>query len=388
MLLDNQPAVELGDATVGGGWFGVLGYRLGHLVEALPADPPAPAPTPAAALAFHDHVVRFDGERWWFEALWSDAREAVLTERLRVWRARIAATAPPAHDVAIGAFAPRAPGERAHVDAVADCLERITAGDLFQANLTLRLEATWSGDGVDLAAAALARGSRFAAFFGRPDGAVVSLSPERFLHRRGRRVETEPIKGTADDPAVLLASAKDAAEHVMIVDLMRNDLGRVCAYGTIEADEPRIEGHANVFHLVSSVTGTLRDDATDAGLLRATFPPGSVTGAPKVQALKVIAALEATRREAYTGAIGYASPVAGLELSVAIRTFETAGERIWLGAGGGVVAESRPESELAEALDKARGPLAAIGGRLSRPPLPRPPRAVPRALDHGPRPDR
>src|SRR5436190_112248 len=93
MLLDDQPAVELGDATVGGGWFGVLGYRLGHLVEALPADPPAPAPTPAAALAFHDHVVRFDGERWWFEALWSDAREAVLTERLRVWRARIAAAA-------------------------------------------------------------------------------------------------------------------------------------------------------------------------------------------------------------------------------------------------------------------------------------------------------
>jgi para-aminobenzoate synthetase/4-amino-4-deoxychorismate lyase len=195
-----------------------------------------------------------------------------------------------------------------------------------------------------------------------------------------------PIKGTA--PAGEdVEGEKDAAEHVMIVDLMRNDLGRVCAYGTIEAHPPRIEAHANVFHMVSSVTGTLRDDATDADLLRATFPPGSVTGAPKVQAQKVISELEPTRREAYTGAIGYASPIAGLELSVAIRTFETRGERIWLGAGGGIVAESDPELELAEALDKARGPLAAIGAGLRRNPLPRQPRTLPRALDHGPRPD-
>src|SRR4051794_3711490 len=160
MLLDDQPAVELGDATVGGGWFGVLGYRLGHRVEELPADPPAPAPVPAAALAFHDHVVRFDGERWWFEALWSAEREARLAERLEVWQQRIAGPAPVAGHPVLGSFAPRPPGARGHLDAVAECLERIAAGDLFQANLTLRLEATWSGDPVDLAAAALARGSR------------------------------------------------------------------------------------------------------------------------------------------------------------------------------------------------------------------------------------
>ncbi len=387
-LLDDQPAVQAEGAVVGGGWFGVLGYRLGHLVEELPADPPAPTPLPAHALAFYDHVIRFDGERWWFEALWSAAREAALDERLEHWRRRLDQPAPAPGPLRLAAFAPRAPGEAAHLAAVAECIERIAAGELFQANLTLRLEAGWSGIATELAARAFCSGSRFGAFVEGPSGAVVSLSPERFLRRIGRQVQTEPIKGTAEDPEVLLASTKDAAEHVMIVDLMRNDLGRVCAYGTIEAHPPRVEPHANVFHLVSSVTGTLRDDAGDADLLRATFPPGSVTGAPKVQSLKVISELEATRREAYTGAIGYASPVAGLELNVAIRTFETRGERIWLGAGGGIVAQSRPEAELAEALDKARGPLDAIGARLAPlHPRTRLPRALPRALDHGPRPD-
>ena len=216
----------------------------------------------------------------------------------------------------------------------------------------------------------------------------MSLSPERFLRRTGRHVQSEPIKGTGRDPVALAASAKDAAEHVMIVDLMRNDLGRVCRYGSIAAEAPRTERYGGVHHLVSTVSGELRADATDADLLRATFPPGSVTGAPKVQAMKVIAALEATRREAYTGAIGYASPIAGLELSVAIRTFELGRGRIWLGVGGGIVADSRPEAELAEAFAKAAGPLAAIGcslvpaeramvsnGRIAR------------ALEHGARPD-
>ena len=111
----------------------------------------------------------------------------------------------------------------------------------------------------------------------------------------------------------------------MIVDLMRNDLGRVCTYGTVNVEPPRIEPHGGLWHMVSTVSGRLRDDVDDGGLLRATFPPGSVTGAPKVQAMKVIASLESTRREAYTGAIGIVSPVAGLDLSVAIRTFELSG---------------------------------------------------------------
>lgn len=352
-LLDDQPTVERGDAVVGGGWFGVLGYRLGELIERLPAGPPAPVSTPAHRLAFYDHVVRFDGERWWLEALGED----VAARHRDRWSALMSASAAPAR-FSVGPLSLRPPAEPGHLAAVEDCVRRIAEGELFQANLTLRLEGAFSGDAIDLFAHALARSRpRFGACL---EG-VVSLSPERFLRRIGRSVESDPIKGTADDPDALAASAKDAAEHVMIVDLMRNDLGRVCTYGSIRAAPPRQEAHANVWHLVSTVSGELRAGAGDADLLRATFPPGSVTGAPKVQAMKVIADLESTRREAYTGAIGYASPVAGLELSVTIRTFEVAGDRIWLGAGGGIVADSNPEAELTEALAKAAGPIAAVG---------------------------
>jgi anthranilate/para-aminobenzoate synthase component I len=363
-----------GDAAVGGGWVGWLGYGLGARIERLPASPPAPVPMPSFSLAFYDHVVLFDGERWWFEALWSTEREPILRERMAVWDARLSGRPPSARGSAPSPFALASNGAEGHLAAVDDCVRRIADGELLQANLCVRLEATFDGDPIDLFARALPQARpRFGALV---DG-VVSLSPERFLRRNGRTVQTEPIKGTRPRSGAgkkqqaaldaLIASGKDAAEHVMIVDLMRNDLGRVCEYGSITVQPARAEGHAGVWHLVSTVGGRLRDDMDDGALLRATFPPGSVTGAPKVQAMKVIATLEATRRELYTGAIGIVSPIAGLDLSVAIRTFETKGNRIWFGAGGGIVADSDPELELAEALTKAAGPVAAIGGRLPTP---------------------
>lgn len=151
----------------------------------------------------------------------------------------------------------------------------------------------------------------------------------------------------------------------MIVDLMRNDLGRVCAYGTVTAaPRPTTEAHPRLWHLVSEVSGRLRPAVGDGGLLRATFPPGSVTGAPKVQAMKVIARLERTGREVYTGAIGFASPIAGLQLNVAIRTLELAGGHLWLGAGGGIVADSDPQLELEEVIAKASPVADAVGTRV------------------------
>ena len=407
VALDEQPALPAGsgagDVRVGGGWVGWLGYGLGARVEQLPPSPPAPIPRPDFSLAFYDHVLVHDGSRWWFEALWSDERDAVLRDRLRVWRRRLGALAvlPERANAVLTPFRLTANGGSGHLEAVADCRRRIAAGELYEANLCVRLEARVAGDPLDLFARAVPVAQpRFGAYV---DG-VVCLSPERFLRRAGREVRTEPIKGTrprVGGEAVrkaafreLSASEKDAAEHVMIVDLMRNDLGRVCQYGSVRAEPPRVEPHAGVWHLVSTVTGRLRDGVGDGELLRASFPPGSVTGAPKVQAMKVIAALEATRREVYTGAIGIASPLAGLDLNVAIRTFEIAGKAIWLGAGGAVVADSEPERELAEAFDKAVGPIAAIGGELVRagggsvrrgngawPERPR------RALRHGQRPD-
>jgi para-aminobenzoate synthetase/4-amino-4-deoxychorismate lyase len=385
--LASHTDAQVTHTAVGGGWFGVLGFQLGRHIERIGDPPPRPVPAPPSLMQFYDHVLRRDKDgRWWFEALWTEERDAALNERREELAERLAR----------GVEGPRRvltepwrsiPGPEGHAAAVRSAKARIAAGDLFQANLTVRLEARLeSGRAEDVFARGVEALRPDRAAFVATDGyAVASLSPELFLERKGRQVRSAPIKGTSQERDGLAASTKDRAENVMIVDLVRNDLGRVCVPGSIEVPalaEPR--PHTGVWHLVSEVTGTLRDDATDADLLRATFPPGSVTGAPKVAALDVIAELESTGREAYTGAIGFASPVAGLELNVAIRTFEVAGDRVWLGAGGGVVADSDPEAEAREAATKARPLLDAIGARLAEPR--RRPKGAPAPLRLGPKP--
>jgi para-aminobenzoate synthetase / 4-amino-4-deoxychorismate lyase len=248
------------------------------------------------------------------------------------------------------------------------------AGGIFQANLCIRLEAGFTGDPLDLFCKGLERlEPPYTGFIGGPWGAVASLSPELFLRRNGRKVRTAPIKGTCPrSPSAaleqrrrLLASAKDRAENVMIVDLMRNDLGRVCEFGSIRVPSlVQAEAHPGVWHLVSEVTGELREGDDDAALLRATFPPGSITGAPKIRAMEVISELESSAREAYTGSVGFVSPLAGLELNVAIRTFEFGDGRAWLGVGGGIVADSDPEAEFRECLTKAMPLVRAVGASL------------------------
>jgi len=364
-LLDQQPAVdgEAPDGFVGGGWFGALGYGIGRRLEPrLGAPPPAPVGErrPAATLAFYDHVLRRDAEgTWWFEALWTEARADVLDARRAELAARVATGVEGPRPVRSGPWR-ATPSAAGHARAVEACRERIAAGDLFQANLSLRLRAELEGDAVDLlarGAAALAP-DRAAWFAAGPDGAapaIASLSPELFLARRGNVVRTAPIKGTRPRPddvdaaeaqrAELAASAKDHAENVMIVDLMRNDLGRVCEPGSVEVTAlAETRPHAGVWHLVSEVAGRVRPGVGDAGLVAATFPPGSVTGAPKLAAMDVISALEGTARQAFCGAIGFASPTAGLELSVA---------------------DSEPTAEAAECLAKARPLLQAIGAQLA-----------------------
>jgi para-aminobenzoate synthetase/4-amino-4-deoxychorismate lyase len=384
-LLDDLPAIDgrsVPPDAIGGGWFGWLGYRLAATVEQVPLTDARPVPLPDFHLAYYDHVVHQDRHgSWWFEALatparWSDLEERLEHVRRRVVEARFAATTATAPAPAATPTPLRL--ERAvaahHLQAVAACRERIAAGEIFQANICLRLDARYDG-----AASALLRGAlerravpEYTAAFDTPQGGVVSLSPELFLRRQGRHVRSGPIKGTGNrpsDPALaaeslrrLRDSGKDAAEHVMIVDLMRNDIGRVCEYGSVTAPRrPTAEAHPGLWHLVTDVEGRLRAGVGNAELLRATFPPGSVTGAPKVQSLIVIAELEVSGREVYTGAIGYASPLAGLELNVAIRTLELADGHLWLGVGGGIVAESDPRAELEEALIKARPVAGAIG---------------------------
>ncbi|MEG9224825.1 chorismate-binding protein [Aeromicrobium sp. Sec7.5] len=367
------------DGTFGGGWIGVWGFRLGRRLEETgggtgggagpwAASEHRPIPQPDHVLGHYRHVLRHTRGVWWAESLdgpdvlaaWLDGLSADLR----------GAAAPQRH--AFTAFAP-VPGADAHLAAVARVLDHVAAGDIFQANLCQRLEAELNGDPVDVFCAGVeALAPAYAAYVGWPGGAVASLSPELFLRRTGREVLTSPIKGTAPldaDPAELVASTKDRAENVMIVDLMRNDLGRVCEPGSVRVPAiARAERHS-VWHLVSDVVGHLRTGLTDADLLRATFPPGSVTGAPKVRALQIIEELEATAREAYTGAIGHVSAHAGLEMNVAIRTFEFAAASpgrwaTWLGVGGGVVADSTPEAELRECFTKAAPLLRAVDATL------------------------
>ena len=359
------PGVDL----VGGGWFGWLGYGLSRSLERLPPPPSRPVPLPLFDLAFHDHVVRCDLDgRWWFEALWSDERADRLRALLAVWRRRLAVDPPPPRAHAVGTLVPAEGGTIAHARAVAETIRRIEAGDLSQANICLRLEASLDGDPLELWLAAVAAAAPvYAAYVGGHAHAVLSLSPELFLRRRGRTVHTSPIKGTAprtSDPQALAHSEKDRAENVMIVDLMRNDLGRVCEYGTIVVERLcAIEPAAGVWHLVSTINGRTRADVTDGALLRATFPPGSVTGAPKIRAMELINELESTAREAYCGTVGMVSPLCGLEFNVAIRTLEARAGRIWLGVGGGIVSDSTPEAEVEEAMTKARG-VAAMAGTV------------------------
>ncbi len=376
--LDRLPRVIGADAapstTVGGGWFGWLGYRLAAAVERVPLRSVRPVPMPELHLAYYDNVLRRDPDgQWWFEALATVDRREPLQQRLSVLRRRLSRPAPAGQAAAPAPFVIDARAAASHLEAVAACRERIAAGEIFQANLCLRLDSHSDGGAAALSAAALQRISPpYAAMFDTPDGSIASLSPELFLHRRGDQVLTAPIKGTiarvGDPDADLVAlerlrgSAKDAAEHVMIVDLMRNDIGRVSAYGSVVAPRlPTPETHPGLWHLVSRVHGRLRPQTSNAALLRATFPPGSVTGAPKVQSLRVIAELERTAREVYTGAVGYSSPIAGLELNVAIRTLELRDGRLWIGAGGGIVADSDPRAELDEAIAKARPIAAAVG---------------------------
>ena len=253
------------------------------------------------------------------------------------------------------------PAFEAGVEAI---VELIRAGQCYQVNLTRRLTSDDAADPLALFGALVRRHpAPHAALVRFGDRAVVSASPERFLRRRGDEVETRPIKGTAGQRAVLERSAKDRAENVMITDLARNDLGRVCRPGSVAVPSLcAAEAHPGLWHLVSTVTGRLRPRIGTAALVRATFPPASVTGAPKPRVLQAIEDLEPVQRGVYCGAVGWVDAgTAALELNVAIRTFQIAGGRTHLGVGGGVTVDSDPGAEWRETELKAARLLAVAG---------------------------
>ena len=356
-----------------GGWALLLGYELAAQVEPILALPRSNGAMPVAmalrcsAALLRDHVT---GE---CTALAESGADDLLQQVLRDsadLRSPSVGWSPPVH---IEEDTPQR-----FTDGVARVLEYLAAGDVFQANLSRGWQARFEPS---LAPGALFQRLRennpapFAGIFAGDDWAVVSASPERLVSVRGDLVETRPIAGTrprstGDDDAArireLVGHPKERAEHVMLIDLERNDLGRVCTAGSVEVDElMTVESYAHVHHIVSNVRGRLRSEVTPGEVIRAVFPGGTITGCPKVRCMQIIAELEGEPRGAYTGAMGWLNRDGDMDLNILIRSaqLETDGDgsRLRFRTGAGIVADSDPQRELDETRAKARGMLRALG---------------------------
>jgi para-aminobenzoate synthetase component 1 len=348
----DQPSQPTGPPFKGG-WCGYLSYDLGRLFERLPTITVDDGAWPLFAFTYHDRVIAWDAETC-FECGVQNNPPITLPRRFG------RSSAAP-----VSAFT-----SEQYQSIVRQGIEYIRAGDVFQVNLAQRFTAGLPADPLALYER---QRQAFPAWFGAyldfGDHALISNSPELFLRvtpgGEGRKVITRPIKGTrgrqSGEDQVLLQSVKDQAELNMIIDLQRNDLGRVCETGSVRVSESRhIESHATVYHAAATVEGVLRPQVRFVDLLRATFPGGSVTGAPKVRAMEIIDELEPFRRGPYCGAIGYLSLDGHIEFNMAIRTMLAVGDRLYFSVGAGIVADSDPALEYQETMIKAKAMFAAL----------------------------
>lgn len=410
--IEREAATVAADGEVGGlpftgGAVGYLGFELARHIERLPATTVDDTGCPRLAVGWYDAAVVWDHRR---REGWLAGRAAAVEALAQRLRAPACAETGPAagHDAGRSAeFTPPAEvrlrgnfTHRQYLRAVERARSYIAAGDIYQVNLSQRFTVPSPVPGFDLYGRLRAVSpAPFAAYLALGGVQVLSSSPERLLLADGEWLETRPVKGTrprgataAEDArlaAELLASAKDAAEHVMIVDLERNDLGRISQVGSVRVDQFAVlERFAQVHHLTSSVVGQRRPEVDLATLLRAVFPGGSISGAPKIRALEIIDELEPTARGVYTGAIGYWSAHGRMDLNVAIRTITLRDGLAHMQVGGAIVHDSDPQAEYRETMDKARGMARALGvllpderpaGRLARPPASAPASPVPAA---------
>ncbi|MBI4881865.1 MAG: aminodeoxychorismate synthase component I [Planctomycetes bacterium] len=371
-----------GRARFRGGAAGFLSYDLGRFLEKLPRSALLSSAAPDLWFGLFNRGLEIDlesgaGTLFVAEVPGSARRgRGYAAAALADARARLAA--PPAPLPAAQAAGPlRSNFARAsYAAAVERVREYITRGDVYQVNLAQRFAAEFRGDPAAVYQRLRALNpAPFAAFVDTGAVHILSSSPERFLLLEGDAVETRPIKGTRprtgralEDERLkqdLMTSAKDAAELAMIVDLLRNDLGRVARFGSVEvAEAARLTTHATVFHREATVRARLRPDAGASDLIRAAFPGGSVTGAPKIRAMEVIEELEGVRRGPFTGSIGWIGFDGDLDLNIAIRTLVIEEGRAHFHAGGGVVLDSDPEAEYEETLAKARALAGALGSPL------------------------
>ncbi|TLY20813.1 MAG: aminodeoxychorismate synthase component I [Nitrospirae bacterium] len=369
-----------------GGVVGYFSYDVARWFERLPFPPPDTMGLPDLELAFFDLVAVADHHR---QELWlifcpfgerfiKESREDLYEEgqaRLTALETRLTGMPPVLPDTSPHGPPHVTPGMSDHeyTDRVRRCLDYIAAGDIYQANLSHRFAVDVGGRSPRSIYRRLREinPAPFAALLDLPDVTLVSCSPERLVRVSGTEVETRPIAGTrprgasADEDRLLiedlLMSPKERAEHIMLVDLERNDLGRVCVYGSVRVDEFMVvERYSHVSHIVTNIRGRLAPGKDALDVLRAVFPGGTVTGVPKVRCMEIIDELEPVRRGPYTGSIGYLSPSGDLDLNIIIRTLVIAGGRADLQVGAGIVADSDPAREYQETLYKAEALLKAL----------------------------
>lgn len=362
------------------GAMGYLSYDLGRFFEEIPSNAVDDLPQPDLSLAFYDCALAFDNsdESAWLSYLPSGRDKAMWM------RERIESGLLPSVDDKARLYDPKARLDWSGIEsnftraeylaAIARVKDYIAAGDVYQINLSQRFSVPYDGDAWRLYKTLRSvNPSPFGCYLDFPELTLASASPERLVHLDAatRMVETRPIKGTrprglsADEDsrlaAELAASIKDRAENVMIVDMERNDLGRVCEFGSVHVPELwTIETHPNVFQMVSVVRGRLDAEKGPLDLLANCFPGGSITGAPKVRAMQIIDEIEPTRRGIYTGSVGYIDFRGNADFNIVIRSLLLAGGRAYFHAGGGVVWDSVPEQEYQETLDKAGGLLTSL----------------------------
>ncbi|WP_042061721.1 aminodeoxychorismate synthase component I [Aeromonas allosaccharophila] len=354
-----------------GGALGLFGYDLGRRFERLPVQAAADIAVPDMAVGIYDWaLLRNVASGDWQLVHWGD--EAGLAKRL-AWLEQQQAVPLPAFSLQ-GAWQSNM-SRAEYGEKFARIQEYLAAGDCYQINLTQRFSASYQGDEWQAyCLLAAANKAPFSAFIRLPDSALLSLSPERFLLLDGRHIETKPIKGTRPrhpDPATdrqvaleLAQADKDRSENLMIVDLLRNDIGRVSRPGSVSVPHLfSVESFPAVHHLVSTIHGELDARWQGVDLLRACFPGGSITGAPKIRAMEIIEELEPQRRNAYCGSIGYLSQHGRMDTSICIRTLIAEAGRLHCWAGGGIIADSDADSEYQETYDKVARilpPLSAL----------------------------
>ncbi|MGF1490076.1 MAG: anthranilate synthase component I [Prochloraceae cyanobacterium] len=350
-----------------GGWLGWLGYDLAWEIEVLTALNPDPLPFPVAYWYEPESFAILDNYK---QILWLATTEKSELDRLEAkLESEIITFSPPRYFPISARFLT---SQEDYEAAVIKAKKYIRAGDIFQANLSVRFQANITANCWDIYRNLQAiNPSPFASYWQTPWGNVISCSPERLIKLENDRAETRPIAGTRPRgnnleldrklEAELISNTKERAEHIMLVDLERNDLGKVCQWGTVKVDELLvIEKYSHVMHLVSNIIGNLKPEFDSIDLIKAVFPGGTITGCPKVRCLEIIEELEPFRRNLFYGSCGYLDLKGNLDLNILIRTLLSNNNRVWGQVGAGIVADSNPEKEWYESLQKAEAQLTAL----------------------------